>query len=65
WQYPEQVSRGVFRVQWANLAVDLRGDIVLALLNQGTEVLELANVSLRLVIQDPEGIEHVLGSRPK
>jgi hypothetical protein len=46
------------------MAVDLQGNVVIALTNQGTDALELANVSIRLVIEDGDGIQHILGSMP-
>ncbi len=62
WQFPEQVSPGVFPVKWPSLAVDSRGDVVVGFVNQGVGAVELADVSLRVVFADRSGAEHILAS---
>jgi hypothetical protein len=61
WGSSEQVSPGEFQVPYPIIAVDLHGNVVVALMNEGAEAIELADVSIRLVIQDADGIEHIFG----
>ena len=64
WLASEETSPGVFVVGAASSAVDAHGDVVLSLMNSGTDPIELLNIFLRLVIRDEGGTEHVLGYVP-